>query len=231
MKISFIGPGQVGGALTRRLASLKHEVFVANSRGPETLGGLVEATGATAVPAAKAAQKGSLIIVTIPMREVERLPRNLFSKTSPETIIIDTNNYFPQRRDGRVAAVEDGMVESPWVEQHLGRPVIKAFNNIEAADLLNRGLPAHRAGRIALPVAGDNQKSKSIVLQIADQLGSDGVDAGGLAELSRQQLGITIFCTNLDANGVQQALSKAKRERPPEFRAAGKSLGAWAAPA
>jgi predicted dinucleotide-binding enzyme len=37
MNIGIIGTGQVGGTLTRRLSALGHEVFVANSRGPDTL--------------------------------------------------------------------------------------------------------------------------------------------------------------------------------------------------
>ena len=49
MKIGIIGAGQIGGTLTRRLTALGHEVFVANSRGAETLSDLAAETGATAV--------------------------------------------------------------------------------------------------------------------------------------------------------------------------------------
>src|ERR1700730_13557630 len=48
MKIGIIGAGQIGGTLTRRLTALGHKVFVANSRGPETLSDLAAETGATA---------------------------------------------------------------------------------------------------------------------------------------------------------------------------------------
>ncbi|HWJ17471.1 MAG TPA: NAD(P)-binding domain-containing protein, partial [Geobacterales bacterium] len=47
MKISIIGAGQIGGTLARRFTALGHQVFVANSRGPETLAGLARETGAT----------------------------------------------------------------------------------------------------------------------------------------------------------------------------------------
>jgi hypothetical protein len=44
MKIGIIGAGQIGGTLTRRLTALGHKVFVANSRGPETLSELAAET-------------------------------------------------------------------------------------------------------------------------------------------------------------------------------------------
>jgi 8-hydroxy-5-deazaflavin:NADPH oxidoreductase len=49
MKIGILGGSHIGGTLSRRLSALGHEVFVANSRGPETLAGQAEETGATAV--------------------------------------------------------------------------------------------------------------------------------------------------------------------------------------
>lgn len=143
------------------------------------------------------------------MREATRLPKICSAKPPAKLSSFDTNNYFPQQRDSRIAALENRMVESRWVERHLGRPVVKAFNNIQATDLAKRGLPAHSAGRVALPVAGDNQNMKSVVLQIVDQLGFDGVDAGGLDASWRQQPGTPVFCTNLDASGVRRALSEA----------------------
>ena len=81
------------------------------------------------------------------------------------------------------------MPESRWVEQQLGRPVVKAFNNIYAAHLLEHGKPAGAPGRIALPVAGDDAAAKAVVLRLVDELGFDGVDAGGLDESWRQQPG------------------------------------------
>jgi hypothetical protein len=66
--------------------------------------------------------------------------------------------------------------ESRWVEQQLGHPVIKAFNNIYAQHLLENGKPAGAPGRIALPVAGDDAAAKKVVLELVDELGFDAVD-------------------------------------------------------
>ena len=132
MKISIIGAGQIGGTLTRRFTALGHQVFVANSRGPDTLADLARETGATPVPVAKAARGGDVVIVTIPQKNVADLPADLFAGVPDSLVVVDTGNYYPQQRDGRIDGIEGGATESGWVAQQLGRPVVKAFNNIYA---------------------------------------------------------------------------------------------------
>jgi len=143
---------------------------------------------------------------------------------------VDTGNYYPQQRDGRIDAIEDGMVESRWVEQQLGRPVIKAFNNIYADHLRDNGLPAGTPGRIALPVAGDDDNAKAVVMQLIDELGFDAVDAGSLDESWRQQPGSPIYTADLDADGVRRALSEATPQRSPQWRATPDSPGGFLDP-
>lgn len=219
MKIGIIGAGHIGGTLTRRFCALGHEVFVANSRGPETLGDLAAATGATAVSVSEAARSGDVVIVTIPEKNIPSLPSGLFEGTADRVIVVDTGNYYPQQRDGRIEGIEEGTTESRWVSQQLGRPVIKAFNNIYAEHLLKLGRPAGTPGRIALPVAGDDDAAKAVVLKLVDELGFDGVDAGGLDESWKQQPGTPVYGTDLDAEGVLRALSKARKARTSEWRA------------
>jgi len=221
MKIAIIGAGNIGGTLTRRLTALGHDVSVANSRGPETLADLAAETGASAVSAADAPRGAELVVVTIPQKSVPGLPADLLAHAADGAVVIDTGNYYPKQRDGRIAAIEDGTPESRWVEQQLGHPVVKAFNNIYAEHLLERGRAAGADGRIALPVAGDDEAAKAVVLALVEELGFDAVDAGGLDDSWRQQPGTPVYGTDLDADGVRQALAQASRERPPEFRADG----------
>jgi len=222
MKIGIIGAGHIGGNLTRRFRALGHQVFVANSRGPGTLADLAAETGATAVTVSEAARAGDVVVVTIPMKNIPKLPRDLFANAPASVAIVDTGNYYPQR-DGRIEAIEQGTPESRWVAQQLKRPVIKAFNNIYAQHLLEKGKPKGAPGRIALPVAGDDKEAKAVVLQLVDELGFDAVDAGGLDESWRQQPGTPVYGTDFDAAGVRRSLSEASPERKPEFRADGAS--------
>lgn len=219
MNIGIIGAGHIGGALTRRFSALGHKVFVANSRGPETLKDLAAETGATPVTVEEAARNGEVVVVTIPMKNIPELPRDLFQGVPENVVVIDTNNYYPQQRDGRIDAIENGMVESRWVEQQLRRPVVKAFNNIYADHLLKKGQPAGSAGRIALPVSGDDRRAKELVSKLVDELGFDPVDNNGLDQSWRQQPATPVYATDHDAAGVRQALSEASKERTPEFTA------------
>lgn len=219
MKIGIIGAGNIGGTLARRLTTLGHNVSVANSRGPQTLARLATETGAKAVTVADAPRGADLVIVTIPEKNIPSLSASLFAGMPASMVVVDTGNYYPQQRDGRIDEIEAGTPESRWVQQQLRQPVVKAFNNIYAQHLNELGKPAGTPARIALPIAGDDDRAKGIVLRLIDELGFDGVDAGGLDESWRQQPGTPVYGTDLDAAGVRHALSQASRERTPEWRA------------
>lgn len=219
MRIGIIGAGNIGGALTRRLTELGHDVSVANSRGPQTLEELAEETGATAATAEHAARGAELVVVTIPLKAIPRLDARILGARAGGAPIVDTGNYYPQQRDGLIADIEAGTPESVWVSEQLGQPVIKTFNNIYAEHLLKLGKPAGSEDRIALPVAGDEADAKAKVMALVDELGFDPVDAGGLADSWRQQPGSPCYAADLDADRLPEALAAASPERPAEFRA------------
>jgi predicted dinucleotide-binding enzyme len=169
--------------------------------------------------------------VTIPEKNIPHLPADLFAGVPDSVVVVDTGNYYPQQRDGRIDGIEAGATESGWVAQQLGRPVVKAFNNIYAQHLMDLGKPAGIPGRIALPIAGDDKTAKAVVLRLLDELGFDGVDAGGLDDSWRQQPGTPVYTTDFDVAGVKRALSEATKERKPEWGATAKSPGTLAQPA
>jgi len=226
MNIGIIGTGLIGGTLTCRLSKLGHKVFMANSRGPASLADLAAETGATAVTVPEAARSGEIVFVTIPVWKIPELPKDLFDGVSSDVVVVDTGNYYPRERDGRIDAIEDGMAESRWVANQLGRPVLKAINTLHWRSLLDEGKPTGASGRIALPVSGDDEVHKARIIRLFDELGFDGIDAGRLDESWRQQPGTPVYAANLDAEGVRRALSEASPERKPELRAApNSSLG------
>lgn len=219
MKIGVVGAGAVGGTLARLLARLGHQVSMANSRGPESLTALATGIGASPVSIVDAAKAAEMVIVAIPTKAVPYLPRELFANVPGSVVVVDTGNYHPELRDGRIDAIDRGMPDSEWVARQLGRPVIKAFNNLLATSLLEKGVPSGTTGRIALPVAGDSADAKATVLCLVDDLGFDSVDGGLLADSWRQQPGTPAYLRDLGAAALRRALAEADRSRVAAYRA------------
>ncbi|MBA4021809.1 MAG: NADP oxidoreductase [Gordonia sp.] len=219
MKIGIIGAGFIGGTLTRRLTQLGHEVRVSNSRDPQTLAELATETGAQAVWAKDAAEDADLVIVSIPQKNTPDLAKGILSARKPGAPVIETNNYYPQQRDGKIAAIEDGQPESAWVSELLDVPVYKVFNGIYWKHLLEKGTEAGTDGRIALPIAGDDEDGKKIVSALVDELGFDPVDAGTIADSWRQQPGTPSYGKDYNAAKLADALAEATPERTAEWKA------------
>lgn len=215
MKIGIIGAGHIGGTLARRLRELGHEVSVANSRSPETLADLAGETGATPVWAKDAATDADLVIVSIPQKNVPDLTDGIVDRRKPGAPVIETNNYYPQQRDGEIAEIEDGQPESAWVAAEIGAPVYKVFNGIFWKHLLERGTPSGTPNRIALPIAGEDGPGRDVVHRLVDQLGFDPVDAGPISESWRQQPGTPVYGKDFDAEKTRKALEEATPERTP----------------
>ena len=218
MRIGVIGAGELGGTLARQLARLGHKVLIANSRGPENLTALAAEIGATPATIFEAAKAADIVIVAIPTKAVTALPRG-FLANAQGSVVVDTGNYHPELRDGRIDAIDRGMLDSQWVAQQIGRPVIKAFNNIFAHCLLEKATPAGTMGRIALSVAGYPLDARNTVLRLVDDLGFDPDDGGGLDDSWRQQPGTPAYSQDLDAVALRHALLEADRSRIAEYRA------------
>jgi len=218
-KIGIIGSGHIGGTLARRLGALGHDVAIANSRGPQTLSALAAEAKVQAANVEEAVRGKDLIVVTIPEKAVAELPKGLFAQVPESVVVVDTCNYYPKERDGRIDAIEGGMTESRWVSRQIDRPVVKAFNNIGFSKLLDGGLPPGSPGRIALPIAGDDPAAKAMVIKLVDDLGFDAVDAGGLDESWRQQPGTPAYLHNADITMVKRQLAEASPIRKSEFMA------------
>lgn len=217
MNIGIIGAGNIGSALAKHLCRLGHRVRVANSRGPETLVELAKQTGAIPVPLHEAASGVDLLVVTIPMKSVLSFPKDLLTTIPPTAPIIDTGNYYPLR-DGRIADIDDGMIESEWTSKMLGRPVIKAFNNIVADSLLHKAMPKGSKHRIALPVSGADPQQKQIVMQLIDDIGFDAIDVGPLSASWRYQPGTPAYCSDPTIDQLQKLLKRAGRDKAPKSR-------------
>jgi 8-hydroxy-5-deazaflavin:NADPH oxidoreductase len=207
MRIGVVGSGNIGGALTRRLSALGHEVAVSNSRGPDSLADLVAETGARAATVEDAVRDADLVFLAVPLKAVPDLPADALA----EKVVVDCNNYYAGR-DGEIAQIEAGTPSSIWVAQHFpGATVVKAINNVGAGHLEGLGRPAGDPGRIALPVASDDGAAKQRVMEVIDELGFDAVDSGTLADSWRQEPDTPVYGTDQDMTGVEESLVAAQR--------------------
>lgn len=217
MKIGVIGTGSIGGTIAKKLAKAGHEVKVHNTGGHEKLKKRAQELGALPSAINEIVNDIDVVIVSIPMIAIPDLPKNLFAGVSDNVIVVDTSNYYPFR-DGEIAELKNGKVESVWVAETLGCPVVKAFNNLLAHSLEYGGKPEGAAGRIAMAVSGDDENAKKIVSHLINDVGFDVVDAGSLYESWRHQPGTPAYCTELNVAELKQALADGVKENAPGLR-------------
>jgi predicted dinucleotide-binding enzyme len=216
MKIGVIGFGHIGKTLASKLSAVGHDVRVANSRGPDSIAVEVLGVGGHAVTVAEAVAGVDAVILSLPLSGILDVAP-LISAAPAETVVIDTSNYYPFR-DGAIAELDDGQPEAVWVSERIGRPIIKAWNAVLAETLSHAGKPEGEAGRIAIPVAGDDAKGKVLVFGLVNATGFDPVDAGALADSWRQQPGNPAYCTELTSDDLVTALGNADKARAPAKR-------------
>ncbi|MEU7220891.1 NADPH-dependent F420 reductase [Nocardia iowensis] len=190
--LGLIGSGNIGGTVARLAIAAGLDVVLSNSRGPETLADLVAELGprARAATADEAAAAGDIVVVTVPLRNYRQVPvAPLAGK-----VVIDTNNYYPDR-DGSFPELEEGTTtSSELLQKHLPTSkVVKAFNNIYFVHLAALARPAGSPDRTALPIAGDDADAKAAAAQLLDVLGYDTVDVGPLSESWRFQVNSPVY--------------------------------------
>jgi 8-hydroxy-5-deazaflavin:NADPH oxidoreductase len=208
--IGLIGAGHIGSQLARLAIANGYDVVLSNSRGPDTLSALVAELGpkARAATPVEAAAAGDIVVVTVPLKNYRAVPvAPLAGK-----IVIDTNNYYPQR-DGHIPQLDDETTTTAELLQtHLpASKVVKAFNHIYAAELTTHGQPAGSKNRRALVIAGDDEGAKATVAHLIDQFGFDTVDVGPLKEGWRIQRDTPGYGPRRTAEELRKDLAAARR--------------------
>jgi predicted dinucleotide-binding enzyme len=209
--LGIVGAGNVGAQIARRAITVGLDVVIANSRGPETLEELITelSPGAGAATVVDAARAGDAVVVAIPINGYRDLPADAFTGK----VVIDTGNYYPEFF-GPVEELEQqpAPTTSELLQQCLpGARVVKACNNLGAADVTTDGLPAGTPGRRALAVAGDDADAKAVVTELLDRFGFDVVDAGPLSEGWRYERDQPAYGVRHDLAGMTAALAAAVR--------------------
>ena len=210
--IGLIGAGRIGSQLARLAVTRGYKVVISNSRGPDTLSALVAELGpdARAATPVEAAQAGDIVVVTVPLKNYRTVPIEPLAGK----IVIDTNNYYPQR-DGHIPELDsESTTTSELLQAHLpASKVVKAFNHIYAAELTTHGQPVGTPNRRALVIAGNDDAAKATVTRLIDQFGFDTVDVGPLSESWRIQRDTPGYGPRRTAEELKKDLAAAKRYR------------------
>ena len=206
----IIGAGNIGTAVATAVIGLGHDVVIANSRGPETLGALVEQLGprARAATAQEAAEAAEVAVVTVPFKAIDAIPVEPLAGK----IVLDTNNYYWER-DGHVAALDLGeATSSGLLQKHLpASKVVKAFNHITAADITTTGAPAGTPDRRALATSSDSPEAVAFVTALYDAIGFDTVDTSPLSESWRVERDRPAYVVRQNRDELEANLAKAPR--------------------
>jgi 8-hydroxy-5-deazaflavin:NADPH oxidoreductase len=208
--VGFIGSGHIGSQVARLTIAHGYDVVMSNSRGPETLAALVAELGpkARAATAAEAAKAGDIVVVTVPLKNYRAMPVEPLAGK----IVIDTNNYYPQR-DGHIPELDsESTTTAELLQAHLPTSkVVKAFNHIYAAQITTDGRPAGTKNRRALVIAGNDAAAKATVAKLLDEFGYDTVDAGPLSESWRIQRDTPGYGPRRTAEELRKDLAAAQR--------------------
>jgi predicted dinucleotide-binding enzyme len=206
MRIGIIGAGHIGRTLAAHFVRAGHEVVLSNSRGPETLQDLASELGprASAGTPAEAARSADVVVVSVPFGRLRDLP----AEDLRRKIVVDTNNYYPQR-DGHFEELDDDRAtSSELLQAQLGARVVKAFNAMYWEHLRDSGRAVGDPDRVGVPISGDDTHAKRVVAGLIDEIGFDAVDAGPLANGGRKhQPGAPAYAADLPTAELRALLA------------------------
>ena len=189
---------------------LGYDVVISNSRGPETLAGLVAELGpnARAATPAEAAAAGDFAVVTVPLRNYKDIPVEPLAGK----VVIDTNNYYWER-DGRIPALDNGeATTSGLLQEHLSdSKVAKGFNHIMASQITTDGTPTGTENRRALATASDYPEAAELVTRLYDEFGFDTVNIGLLEDSWRVERDRPAYVVRQNAAELKENLALATR--------------------
>lgn len=225
--IGILGAGQVGRTLARASVINGYDVVIANSRGPETLAGLVHELGprARSAPAAEAAARADFAIIAFRYTPHDRLPVDELAGK----VVLDTNNYMPGR-DGICPAVSTGQrtVHELRQEQLPTSRIAKAFSHVQhhpplrpdtpddaLPGLFRLARPVGAPDRTALVVSSDHPDAVELVTGLYDQFGYDTVDNSPLSESWRSAPGTPMWQFSVDGQSRDELILNLRRATHP----------------
>jgi NADPH-dependent F420 reductase len=174
MRIAVIGAGSVGSSLGARWAQAGHEIMfgVRDPQSDNTQKALARAgERAQAGSLADAAAFGEVIVLAVPWQAVPYAVSDLGDIGGK--ILVDATNRIAPASAGEAASGAE-TIAALATNAH----VVKAFNTMGAETMYN---PTINDKPVTAFVCGDHAAAKATVIQLAQDIGLDAVDAGLLS--------------------------------------------------
>ena len=188
MTVGIIGAGRIGKTMARIAIRAGRAVAIANSRGPQTLGSVVQELGqGVSAATVQEAAAADIVVLAVMWPDVPNAVEGL--EWQGRIVIDPTNDFDPSDLNGRTSSeVVAGLVAPARV--------VKTAN-IYGADLLASD-PHQAGGQRVMFLSGDDADAKSAVRAILEDAGFFAVDLGGLRDGGRlQQVGGPLAGQNL----------------------------------
>lgn len=173
--VGIIGAGAIGQAFARRLVNAGVNVILSNSRGPESLAGVVEELGSRArAGTVQQAAHADIVFVSTNWQTTEAA---LSGVKWDGRILIDATNpvLLPGYRLAELGGKNSSQLVTQWAP---GARIVKAFNTLLAGVLAQD--PAQAGGRRVVFISGDHPDAKDEVKELAGRMGFASIDLGSL---------------------------------------------------
>ncbi len=176
MKITVIGAGNMGSAFVQQLTRAGHQVSVTARDGAKAETLAAAQPGARAVPTAGAAEAADAVVLATGYADAAAALQAV-GITAGQVVIDITNpltaDYMGLTLGHSTSAAEQIAKAVP------GADVVKAFNTV-FAQVLAEGADFGNGRKVTTFVASDSARAKQTAAALAESLGFEVVDAGGL---------------------------------------------------
>jgi predicted dinucleotide-binding enzyme len=205
MRIGIVGAGMIGSTLAKLWVDAEHEVLI-SSRHPEKLQSLVEELGprASAGSPADAATFGEAVLLTVPLKAVPALAREL-GPVLRGKVVLDTGNAYEQRdADTAREASRNSRGSAAWAAALFpGSKWVKAFNSVYYKTLASE---AHRSNDpVGIPLASDSPEALDVASRLVRDAGFEPVIIGDLGRGKEFEPGKPVYNTGMSASALRRA--------------------------
>lgn len=176
MKITVLGAGNMGAAFVKQLTRAGHQVSVTARDAAKAEQVARQNPGARAVPVAGAARDADVIVLATGFGDAVAALQSLGDLQG--RVVIDITNPLTADYMGLTVGHSTSAAEE-IAKAVPGAELVKGFNTV-FAQVLAEGADFGQGRRVPVFLASDSARAKELAKAVAQSIGFDVVDAGGL---------------------------------------------------